>query len=152
MANHHRKAVRDALATAVTGLTTTETRVYSGRVAPLTATEKPGLVVVPAEESAQSDGRQSLGPSTMRFGDFDLFAEVEGTTGLFDTLDLIAAEIETAVFADDTLGGVCIAIEPPQTSFRVHDAQGDSDRRQGQMRMRFRVTYRTLQADPTTQV
>ncbi|MEY2654030.1 MAG: hypothetical protein RLZZ524_1058, partial [Pseudomonadota bacterium] len=45
MANHLRQQIREAVAGAVTGLTTTGARVYQGRVYPLEDAQLPGLTV-----------------------------------------------------------------------------------------------------------
>jgi hypothetical protein len=45
MANHLRRQIREAIGTAVTGLTTTSTRVYQSRVVPLQDTNLPALLI-----------------------------------------------------------------------------------------------------------
>ena len=45
MANHVRQQVREAVSTLLTGLTTTESRVYQSRITPLQANELPALLV-----------------------------------------------------------------------------------------------------------
>jgi len=45
MANHVRQQLREAIATAITGLTTTSTRVFQSRVYPIEVGQLPCLVV-----------------------------------------------------------------------------------------------------------
>lgn len=148
MTAHYRKAVRDALASALTGLTTTGSNVFSGRVAPLTSDAMPGLVILPASESAEWGAGDGV---VERVLDLTLIAQAFGNEGLYDTLDTISAEIEAAVFADYTLGGKTMWIDPPQMEMNVGEGGGaNGAQRLGSLRMSFPVHYRTGSADPTS--
>lgn len=149
---HFRKIIRDRVALLVTGLTTTGGRVFSGRVAPLTDSELPGLVIVPGNEVA-GFGAEMGGGTVDREFDLIVIAEALGGDGLFDVLDTIAGEVEAALFdpAHDNLDGLAIWVSPPRTEIFLSDEQGRSDKRRAQMRMSFAVTYRTALSDPTQQ-
>jgi len=148
---HFRKSIRDKAASLLTGLTTTGANVFSGRVAPLAETELPGLVVVPGAESADF-GPEIGGASVERNLQLIVIAEAIGNDGLFDTLDTIAGEVETALFAPltDSLDGLAMVVGPPETQMTVSDREGSSERI-GTMRMVFPVRYRTSMIDPTVQ-
>ena len=148
---HYRKSIRDKAASLLTGLTTTGANVFSGRVAPLTTTEMPGLVVVPGEE-ATGFGAEAGGASVDRTLQLIVIGEVVGNEGLFDTLDTICAEVEGALFAtaNDNLDGLAEWLAPPSTQMTVSDRNGSAERI-GTVRMVFPVRYRTALSDPTIQ-
>ena len=55
MVDHIRKQIRDAVKTALTGLTTTGANVFSGRVSPLKESEVPGLLIFLNGDDATED-------------------------------------------------------------------------------------------------
>jgi hypothetical protein len=146
---HFRTTIRDKAAALLTGLATTGSHVYSGRVAPLTPQEMPGLVIVPAQESADH-GAYSSGKTAERVLQLIIIGEAAGNEGLFDVLDGIAGEVEAALFAEarENLDGLAVWIDPPATEMTVN---GEGDRRIGTVRMAFPVHYRTALADPASQ-
>ncbi|MCB9993120.1 MAG: hypothetical protein H6873_05635 [Hyphomicrobiaceae bacterium] len=147
MTAHHRKTIRDQVAAQLTSLGTTGANVFSGRVSALKESELPGLVIVPRSEDAGFDAHGSSG-TFMRRVLIDVFAHVFGNDGLYDQLDQICGEVETALFSDGgTLSGLAFVIEPPTTAF---DISGEGDSRVGTARMTFPVRYRTPETDPTT--
>ena len=103
--SHMRKQIRDNIITAVTGLTTTGTKVYNHRVYPLGANKLPGLCVYTQEESTNY---LSISPprSVTRTLSVVIEAYVKSTTGYDDTIDQIALEVEQALTADVTRGGL----------------------------------------------
>lgn len=151
---HFRKTVRDKVASLLTGLATTGGNVWSGRVAPLTAADMPGLVIVPGAESAD-DGAYSGGPTAERILQLVIVGEVAGNEGLFDNLDAISAEVEAALFAvaHKNLDGLADHIGPPAMEMTVSPDHGGANRapRIGTIRMVFPIHYRTALADPSSQ-
>lgn len=152
MTAHFRKAVRDKATALLTGLDTTGSNVWSGRVAPLTTREMPGLVVVPGQE-AGDQGAYVDGPTVERVMQLIVIAEVAGNDGLYDRLDTIAGEVEAALFAADraNLDGLAQWIDPPNTELTVSAHDPQARERIGTMRMAFPIHYRTALADPTSQ-
>jgi hypothetical protein len=55
MANHVRQQIRERVATTLTGLTTTGSKVYQSRVYPLAANNLPGLLVFTNSETSEPD-------------------------------------------------------------------------------------------------
>ena len=53
MANHIRQQIRERIATNLTGLTTTGTRVYQSRVYPLEDNNLPGLIIYTVSEESE---------------------------------------------------------------------------------------------------
>lgn len=96
MANHVRQQLREAIASAVTGLTTTSTRVFQSRVYPIEIDSLPCLVIT-------ADG-DSVSPETIhhpyqqnRTTQIRIEAYARAVSDLDDTLDLICKEVETAI-------------------------------------------------------
>lgn len=150
---HHRQAIRDAVTTAVTGLTTTGTRVFKSRKYPLQEAELPGLLVYALTEEAT--------PITLgypRYLDRVLTVRVVGVAkanaSLDTTLDNIAAEVETALAADYTLGGLVIELHLANTELMMQTINDEeiSDKPIGVVALDWSVLYRTIETTPGTGV
>lgn len=96
MANHVRQQIREAVATAVTGLTTTSTRVFQSRLYPLQTTDLPCLVV-----TTDGDRREYLTENSPAQVEVEVIVRIDGyaqaTSNLDDTLDTISKEVEIAI-------------------------------------------------------
>ena len=96
---HLRKQIRDNVVTALTGLSTTGSRVYARRVYPMAAANLPGLCVY-----AKSEEVETTTIKRPRTQVRTLTLSVEGfavaTSGLDNTLDAISLEVEEALAAD----------------------------------------------------
>ena len=97
MANHLRRQIREAVATAISGLATTGARVFPSRVYPLeTEGDLPGLLVFTL---AEASSRSTLpAPGLMqRTVRLQVVAVAEATADLDDALDQICKEVEIAL-------------------------------------------------------
>lgn len=94
MADHVRKQLREAVATALTGLTTTGARVFQTRAYPVRSTELPCLLVYTDGEQAEEDTQDEIDRRTIAVR---VEALAKAAADLDDTLDLIAKEVETAL-------------------------------------------------------
>jgi hypothetical protein len=144
MAVHRRQAVREAIGTALTGLTTTGSRVFQSRVYPLETADLPGLLIF--------TGGETISPSTIHGPavlERTLTVRVVGvarqTSNLDDTLDLIVKEVEIAVAGMSIAG---IATEITLTSIDEPELTGTSDQPTGQATMNFEVGYFTAENAP----
>lgn len=99
---HIRRTLREAVATAVTGLATTSTRVYQSRMRPATDTVLPCLLVT-VDGSELEEGLQNV--QQRNFAVVVRGLAKAGAT-LDDTLDQIALEVETAVESAGTFTGL----------------------------------------------
>lgn len=144
MANHVRRQIREAIATAVTGLATTGARVFQSRIYPLEATDLPGLRIYTISEAS----------STQNFGFPRLYerrltvrieACAQATADLDDVLDEICKEVETA------LGGAAVSLGGAK-SITLLDTDismsGDSEKPRGQAAMSWEVFYVTAENAP----
>lgn len=143
--SHVRKTIRDAVVTALTGLTTTGAHVFPGRNYPLESTDLPGLVVYSDEEEVNIG---SLGVARTQDRDMSVMIEAhfKDTASLDDKGDTILAEVETALGAAGVnLGGAKYI----QLSHIEFERDGESEQPGARMRMTFKANYYTALGAPT---
>jgi len=142
---HGRQQIREAAAAALTGLTTTGTRVYQSRVHPLADNKLPCLLV---ETNSEQITVESVHAPSMLQRELTLTvrAVAKVTGNLDDTLDTMVAEVETAI-GNTTLGGKVksLVLESIAT-----EMSGESDRPVGVLTMNWRAVYFTVSNAPNT--
>lgn len=136
MADHLHKQIRAAIVTALTGLTTTSTRVYANRLLPLPDVLSPTLLITLDEETA-TPVTFHTSPIYERELRLTVAALVKATSALDDTLDLISKEVETALAGGITLSGR--RLDFTYTGMSFDDEQ--SDKPVGIKRMSFTVPF-----------
>ena len=147
MPDHVRTQVRAAAVSDLTGLATTGANVFNARVKPIREQDMPCLNVFLLDENSDWDAQGTM----VRTGDLVIEGRTQGGDDLFDLLDAIAAEVETAIYAETPeLEGLLHNIGTPRTQIELQDTQQGADRRTGIIRILFPVQYRTGQKDPTT--
>jgi len=101
MANHVRQQLREAVATAVTGLSTTGSRVYQSRVYPLDTSSLPCLLVTSDGDKSEAitvhSPYQQERATTIRIEGL-----AKAVSNIDDTLDTISKEVETAIAGSST--------------------------------------------------
>lgn len=142
---HHREAIRDAIVTACTSLTTTGARVYRSRVYPLAADKLPGLVVYCRSETSEPELVVGIPRKLVRIAQFVVEGYARATADVDETLDDIAAEVETAIGGSQLSSNVR---DCTLTSTDIELADG-GDQPLGIVRLTFAVTYRTAENNPT---
>jgi len=149
---HVRKQLRDAVALAVTGLTSTGTRVYESRSLPLSAlaTELPALCVFARQDVPDYD-LGSMGTTVLRVLEMHVQGYYRGADGpaIEEGLDAIAEQVETAVFANSALLALAHRVKLGPQVLEV-DAEGDQTL--GMIDMVFEILYRTAEGVPGTAV
>ena len=143
---HVRKQIRDAIKTALTGLSTTGANCYQSRVFPFESTKLPALLIYTKSETTDFD-TISLPRDVMRVLEINVEAYVQGTANYDNTLDQIAVEVEEAIAADVTLGGLTKDL---QTVAFEADFTGDGEQTVAIGRFTISATYRTLENDVET--
>lgn len=143
---HVRKQIRDAIKTALTGLATTGANCYQSRVFPFESTKLPALLIYTKSETTDFD-TISLPRDIMRVLEINVEAYVQGTANYDNTLDQIAVEVEEAIAADVTLGGLTKDL---QTVAFEADFSGDGEQTVAIGRFTISATYRTLENDVET--
>lgn len=140
--SHARQQIRDAVVTTLTGLATTGSRVYSGRVHPLDVL--PALTVWTPDERIEYD---AMGTTQSRLLVLVVEGRARATASLDDTLDTIAAEVEAAMMADRSQG-----VGAQETSLERIETELEAGAEQptGLIRLTWEITYRVDGTDPTT--
>jgi len=143
---HVRKQIRDAIVTAVTGLTTTGSNVFRSRLYPLESSKLPGLCIFTRSEAVEFD-TLTMSRSINRVLDVIIEGYVSATANYDNTLDQIAVEVEEALAADVTLGGLSKDLQV--TAFEA-DFSADGDQPVAVGRFTVTVQYRTAENDVET--
>lgn len=136
MTNHVRRQIRDSVMSTLAGLVTTGARVYQNRVYPVK--ETPGLIVYNGDESSEPE---TIGTRKVNR---ILNLNIEGYASSDNALDQIAKEVEVALSADETLGGIAIDSYLIATTFEF----SDGDTPAGVVTLTYQVQYRTLITAP----
>jgi hypothetical protein len=136
---HQRKAIRDAVVTAlVAAATSAGSRVFPTRVVPWRKTELPAVSVYALDE--KSDDQQTAPRWLKRTMTLSVEAVVRQGANVDDALDALALELEAAMHADPTFGDVCGDSTLTGTELEVLE-QGDQ--LFGLLRLTYSVTYDT---------
>lgn len=145
---HVRTQIRNAIATTVTGLTTTGTRVFKGRFHPISGDKLPALCVYTTSETSATN---VMGSSRGTDRDLGLVVEAyaRSKTIVEDTIDQIAVEVEEAIAADTNVGG--LAKDIVYTGFEF-DADADPEQTVAVARLLYTVTYRVAEDDVETAI
>lgn len=141
---HVRKSIRDAITTALTGLTTTGANVYQTRVYPLAENKLPGLAIYTSTEETEY-ASLTIPRTLIRNATVTVEAYVKGVSGYDDTLDTICKEVELAISADVTLGG--LAKDTQITGFTA-DFNGESEQPVALGVIEIVVNYVTIEDNP----
>ena len=140
--SHARQQIREAIATLVTGLTTTGSNVFRSRVYRLQASELPALLVYTNSETVE---RSHMTTGLVR----ELTLRVEGIAkalaNIDDTLDTIGAEVEAALGGQEPAGVEDLVLQSADVTIT-----GEGEQQVGAIVMDFLVRYRTDQAAPET--
>lgn len=144
--SHVRQQIRDDIVTTLTGLATTGSNVFRSRIFPLEETNLPALCVYTKSETSEYD-TIGLPRSVNRVLDVAVEAYVKGVSNYDNTLDTIAVEMEEAIAADITLGG--LAKDAQITAFEA-DFAGDGEQPVAVGRFTVTVEYRTVENDVET--
>ena len=144
MANHVRQQIRERIATDLTDLTTTASRVYQSRTYPLADNNLPGIIIYTKEESSEPSG-MGANRQLERTLTVTIQAYCEAVNNIDDTIDTICKEVETALANDKTLNSLA-----KDTYLSGTEIEFDSSGSQpiGYASMDFTVEYQTLDNAP----
>jgi hypothetical protein len=139
---HARQAIREAAAAAVTGLALTGARVFQSRMR--AQDELPCLLVTTNSEDVS---REDLGDMEQRDIEIEFLGVAKAASNVDDTLDTIAEQVETALGANNTLGG---NVKRMQLTALRPEFDDELEQPVGLMRMTYRATYYTNAGVPGT--
>jgi hypothetical protein len=141
MANHVRRQIREAAATALTSLTTTGANVFQSRTHELQDADLPGLRIYTNDEAI--DKLQEQGDQ-LRTIQLVVEGCAKASSNLDDTLDTIIKEVEVALAGNQTIGG---AKYVDLAEIEI-DMEGEAEKECGVARMTFEVVVLTDMAAP----
>jgi len=143
MADHLHKQIRAALVTALTGLTTTGSRVFANRLYVLQDANLPGLRIYCDEERAEP---LTVHSPQMQARELTVSVEAvaKAASGLDDTLDQIAKEVEVALAAGITVAGETLEVIYAGMSYDDEAL----DKPVGAKRMRFSIPFQAMSNAP----
>lgn len=136
-----REAILTAITTQLASTSGVNGRVYRSRVVPLMRDESPAVVVEPRQDQAAQTTIPridwTLGVAVMVIVRGDVPDQLA---------DPIVADIHSKIMADQSLGGLAMAIEPQGVSFEMIEA----DQPAGVVTCEYNVRYKTSLTDQTT--
>lgn len=136
-----REAILAQIATQLANTTGVTGRVYRSRVVAFARAESPALVVEPRQDQAA----QTTIPRIDWTLNVAVMVIVRGNVP--DQLaDPVVASLHELIMADQTLGGLAMAVEPQGVSFELVDA----DQPAGVVTCEYNVRYKTSLTDQTT--
>lgn len=146
--SHVRQQIRDNIVTTLTGLATTGARVYQSRLYPIDKAKLPGLCIYTKSETSQF---MTMGSNRIVEHDLRVVIEiyVRGLTGYDDSVDSIAVEVENALRADRTRGG--LAKDTAISGFDA-DYSGEGEQPVATALIEVEVKYHTREANPEVAV
>lgn len=145
MANHLRRQIREAVATAVTGLATTGSRVFQSRVYPLQDSEFPALLVYTLGEVV-GQGSMPAPRWQERTVRLQVLAVARADADVDDTLDQICKEVEVALAMPcAALAGIAQMITLVSTDIEM---QGTDAQPVGQAALTYEVLYMAAENAP----
>lgn len=146
---HVRTAIRTAIASRLTGLTTTGARVYPSRIQPLADANLPCLRVYLDEEDISLETVHD-DPLLQRAAVLRVECCAKAVASLDSTLDTMLAEVETAIATapDPTFGGL-LKTRPQPASIAV-DLDEGLEKPVGIAALTYRIAYFTAASTPAT--
>lgn len=150
---HVRQQIREAIATTLTGLTSTSTRVFQSRTRPLADAQLPALLIYTDAEDINNAVTIGFPNRQERTLTVRVEALVKQTGSIDDAVDTVIAEVETALNASTsayTAGGLA---KGGITLDRIEiDTEDETDKPVVRARMDWQARYFTLSNAPTTAV
>lgn len=148
--SHVRKQIRDQFVSRLaSAVTLVSSRVYATRVYPLTEAKLPAITV---SVTSESSGIMTMG-ATMGSKSLDRSVDIavsiyeKATATLDSAIDAIAVQVEEAIGADYTLGGIAKQSVLVSTSI---DFSGETEKPVGIATLTFSVRYVTSFTDVET--
>lgn len=143
---HVRKQIRDTLATLLTGLATTGANVFKSRNIELQDQELPGLIISTGEEQIDALGSfQNL--NLQRNLTVRVVGKAKVAINVDDTLDQIAAEVETKIQTNVRLNNLCTDLILTAVNVPINE---DTEAQIGEIELIYQTTYLTQAGAPET--
>jgi hypothetical protein len=145
---HVRQQIREYFGTTLNNLATTGANVYESRVYTLQEDTLPSLVIYTKSESSEPI---VIGTDRVMSRDLSVVVEAycKAVNNFDDTIDTICKEVEEAIAADRTLGGLA-----KDTYIETTDIEytGEGDQPVGFVTLNFLTNYYVKESDPDVAV
>ena len=148
MANHLRRQIRERIVSDVTGLSTTGSNVFEGRVYPVEESKLPCLLIYDSEESIEA---QTLSPAGSRSMQATLNVVIEGYANggdgatVLDTLAGIQKEVQVAMAGDVSINSLAGDSIPVSADISL---SGEGSKPTGSNRLTYQIRYGFAEASP----
>lgn len=132
--SHIRTELRNAVASTLTGLASTGSRVYKSRIYPIEAAKLPCLAIYVKSETIE----QSTMGAQKKLRNIELVVEcaASATADLDATLDTICDQVEIAMANNKNLNGLALEVLLESTEM---DLNGDGEKPVGIARIQYRA-------------
>ena len=144
MAKHIRQQIREKFGTTLTGLTTTGSNVFESRVYPLENASLPALIIYTKSETSEPI---VIGTDRVMSRELSVVVEAycKATSNFDDTIDTISKEVEEAIMADRTLGGLAKDTYVESTEIEY---TGEGEQPVGYVTLTFLTNYYVQETNP----
>lgn len=143
MADHLVLQLRDQIVTDVTGLSTTGSSVYKGRIAPIQDADLPALKIMVGESEQDEEQRSGAYPHRVVLRtEFIIRILTSTTTDPDATLFQIAKEVQVALGGDERLNDIALAAYPG--SMGEPQYTDESKQKQGMLDVTWIAEWTTL--------
>lgn len=137
---HPRAVIRRAVRSLLAGETVAGSRVEATRIAPYRRQELPAIGVYTLEETVDGESALTAPRELTRELKLEIAGWVTPGSSVDDAMDALALQIEQAMEADPTLGGVAGDSILVSTTTGL---QGEGEQLMGLVTLEYSVTYRT---------
>ena len=146
---HVRQQIIDAVATAVTGLTATGANVFKSRALPLSGAQLPALCVYARTDDPNYDDATLPDGANLCAVNRSLECHIQGFSVKEDDtlLNTIASEVEVAMYADQTFGGVALGMNLGIQELADSEV---ADQQYRSIDIIFNILYRVREGAPDT--
>jgi len=142
--SHVRQQIREYFGTTLIGLSTTGTNVTESRVYPIENSKLPALVIYTKSETSEPI---VIGTDRVMSRELSVVVEAycKAASNFDDTIDTISKEVEEAISADRTLGGLAkdTFIESTEIEFN-----GEGEKPLGYVSLTFLTNYYVNEQNP----
>ncbi|MCP4829812.1 MAG: hypothetical protein GY889_13160 [Proteobacteria bacterium] len=144
---HARQQIREAVGTALTGLSTTGSNVFESRIYNFDEASLPGLNIMTTTEEVDEElcARSSSGFLLVRRLGVEVSAYVMATLNSDDQVDTICAEVETALSTDGALLAMVKELTLRSTEVEL---LAEAEKPIAKATLTFEAMYATLEQSP----
>lgn len=142
---HVRTQIRDAVVSALTGLSQTGDNVFSSHKFPMSKKNLPGICVYTGDESSEVISITATGTKLQRILEISAEVYIKEVTNIDEEVDDISVEIEKAIDSDGTLSGLTKSIFPSEFGLELDK---EAEKPVAVATLRFNAVYEIIKSNP----